>query len=57
MIALVMDKGPEAVADSGNAELVGPHLHFELRDPDGRAINPREDLLAVMPADECHDDQ
>lgn len=27
------------VGDSGNAEELGPHLHFELRDPEGRPVN------------------
>lgn len=37
------------VGDSGNAEAVGPHLHFELRDAAGRAVDPYEDLALVMP--------
>lgn len=28
------------VGDSGNAETTGPHLHFELRRPDGEPVNP-----------------
>jgi Peptidase family M23 len=35
------------VGDSGNAEWTGSHLHFELRDPDGTAINAYESLLAA----------
>lgn len=33
--------------DSGNAESVSPHLHFELRRPDGVAIDPYDSLLAA----------
>ncbi|MEO7837284.1 MAG: M23 family metallopeptidase, partial [Acidimicrobiales bacterium] len=28
------------LGDSGNAEQTAPHLHFELRRPDGTAVNP-----------------
>ncbi len=28
------------VGDSGNAENTAPHLHFELRDPEGTIVNP-----------------
>ena len=28
------------MGDSGNAEATAPHLHFELRAPDGSAVNP-----------------
>ncbi|MEX2653209.1 MAG: M23 family metallopeptidase [Acidimicrobiia bacterium] len=35
------------VGDSGNAENVGPHLHFELRNPDGVAVDPYASLLAA----------
>ncbi|MGH8873910.1 MAG: M23 family metallopeptidase [Acidimicrobiia bacterium] len=35
------------VGDSGNAEDVAPHLHFELRDPDGVAYDTYEWLLVV----------
>jgi Ca2+-binding RTX toxin-like protein len=33
------------VGDSGNAENVSPHLHFELRDPNDVIVNPYEALL------------
>ncbi|MDZ4241863.1 MAG: M23 family metallopeptidase, partial [Candidatus Omnitrophota bacterium] len=32
------------MGDSGNAEYTTPHLHFEIRRPDGAAINPYESL-------------
>lgn len=35
------------MGDSGNAESVGPHLHFEMHTPDDLAINPYESLLAA----------
>jgi hypothetical protein len=35
------------VGDSGNAESSSPHLHFEMRTPDGTAINPYESLKAA----------
>jgi hypothetical protein len=36
------------VGDSGNAETVGSHLHFEIHLPDGTAINPYESLKAAL---------
>lgn len=36
------------VGDSGNAESVGAHLHFEIRLPDGTPINPYASLLAAQ---------
>jgi hypothetical protein len=33
------------MGDSGNAENVSPHLHFEIRLPDGTAINPYLSLV------------
>lgn len=35
------------LGDSGNAETTPPHLHFEIRKPDGTVINPYESLLAA----------
>lgn len=35
------------MGDSGNAENVGPHLHFEIRLPDGTAIDPYPSLIAA----------
>ncbi|HMB54082.1 MAG TPA: M23 family metallopeptidase [Thermoanaerobaculia bacterium] len=36
------------VGDSGNAEATVPHLHFELRRPDGRPIDPLASLRAAL---------
>ena len=36
------------VGDSGNAENVGPHLHFELHTPDGTPINPTPHVDAAL---------
>lgn len=33
------------MGDSGNAENAGPHLHFEMRMPDGTPVNPYQSLL------------
>jgi len=35
------------MGDSGDAETTGPHLHFEIHQPDGTPINPFESLLAA----------
>ena len=35
------------VGDSGNAEHTAPHLHFELRDPEGTIVNPYQALRAA----------
>lgn len=35
------------MGDSGNAENVGSHLHFEIHQPDGTPINPYQSLLAA----------
>jgi len=35
------------MGDSGNAENVGAHLHFEIRRPDGTAIDPYPSLIAA----------
>ena len=36
-----------SLGDSGNAENTAPHLHFELRAPNGTVVNPYEALLAA----------
>ena len=36
------------MGDSGNAENVGHHLHFEIREPDGTAINAYASLIAAL---------
>ncbi len=38
------------VGDSGNAEDTVDHLHFELRNPEGVAVDPRPSLLAAQTA-------
>jgi len=38
------------VGDSGNAENVAPHLHFQLHYPNGTRFNPYESLLAAQHA-------
>jgi hypothetical protein len=38
------------VGDSGNAENTGPHLHYELKDPQNVLVNPYEALLAAKDA-------
>ncbi len=39
------------VGDSGNAENVGAHLHFEMYDLDGNVMNPYESLFAAYSAE------
>lgn len=36
------------MGDSGNAEDVGSHLHFEIRRPDGTAVDPYQSLMAAL---------
>lgn len=38
------------LGDSGNAESVAPQLHFEIRRPDGTAINPTPSVDAALAA-------
>ncbi len=40
--------------DSGNAESVGSHLHFEIKSPTGEMINPYESLLAAVSVSELN---
>jgi hypothetical protein len=39
------------VGDSGNAENTGPHLHFELHQPDGTVVNPTPHVDAATRLD------
>jgi hypothetical protein len=43
------------VGDSGNAEETVDHLHFELRNPDGLAVDPRPSLEAALSAAQLPD--
>lgn len=51
-----MERGNSVVAgqligwmgDSGNAESTTPHLHFEIRDPEGNPINPFDSLNGAV---------
>lgn len=36
------------MGDSGNAESAGPHLHFEMRLPDGTAFDPHPSLFMAL---------
>lgn len=40
------------LGDSGNAEASGPHLHFEMKDPSGRQVNPYWSLEEASHVDE-----
>lgn len=50
------------LGDSGNAETTNPHLHFEVRDPDGVAVDPYPTLQAArhlataVPRDPLHNE-
>jgi murein DD-endopeptidase MepM/ murein hydrolase activator NlpD len=35
------------LGDSGNAESAVPHVHFEIRDPDGNAVDPYPSLIGA----------
>ncbi|HYD08873.1 MAG TPA: cell wall-binding repeat-containing protein [Acidimicrobiales bacterium] len=39
------------LGDSGNAEETAPHLHFEMKDPDGAIVNPYASLRAAQQVD------
>lgn len=41
------------MGDSGNAETSVPHLHFEIRRPDGTPINPYPSLMAAAARQQC----
>lgn len=41
------------MGDSGNSEHSVPHLHFELRQPDGRAVNPYPSLRWAQRVQHC----
>jgi murein DD-endopeptidase MepM/ murein hydrolase activator NlpD len=41
------------VGDSGNAEAAGSHLHFELRRPDGHAVDPYDTLARARGTDQA----
>ncbi len=42
------------VGDSGNAESVGSHLHFEIKSPTSEMINPYESLLTAISVSELN---
>ena len=41
------------MGDSGNAEGSVPHLHFEIRQPDGTPMNPYHSLVAAQERQTC----
>lgn len=46
-VAVVRGQHIAWMGDSGNAENAGPHLHFEIRMPDGTPVNPYQSLIAA----------
>jgi len=45
------------VGDSGNAEAIAPHLHFQLHYPNGTRFNPYQSLLAARHVDPAAADE
>ena len=45
------------MGDSGNAEGSVPHVHFEIRQPDGTPINPYHSLVAAQERQTCETDE
>ncbi len=45
------------MGDSGNAEGSVPHVHFEIRQPDGTPINPYQSLAAAQQRQTCETDE
>ena len=45
------------MGDSGNAEGSVPHVHFEIRQPDGTPINPYHSLAAAQERQTCEPDE
>ena len=45
------------MGDSGNAEGSVPHVHFEIRQPDGTPVNPYQSLVAAQERQTCETDE
>ena len=45
------------MGDSGNAETSVPHVHFEIRPPDGTPINPYHSLVEAQERQTCETDE